>query len=697
MPHEQPMPERAEKPLQSWKEIAAYLERDVRTARRWEAENGLPIRRHGAGKGSSVYAYPSEIEAWRAGRNASQPTAARRHFWAWALAASAVLAGATALWTLDLSGVEEVGAAGQGVLTAEICRGCDPLGEVSADGRYLSETAWAASGDIGLRDLDTGEIQVLGSKKSWSDPGGEAHFSVFSPDGSRIAYNYFPYDGEGRYELRTIAVNGSEAEKTVYSNPDLQYIFPAGWTRDDRLLVSLRGGDWSNALGLITLATGGLAVLKSVGENTTKPTLSPDDHWIAYDVATRAGRSERDIFLLALDGRTERRITQHPADDFVMGFTPDGRTLLFASNRTGTYGLWAMPLSADGQPGDPTILMRDIGIVQSIGVTADGALVYARDLGSVDLYRAEVDLATGRLLRRPELIQTAVQGSNEGPWLSPDGKQLAYFAATNPSLTGARHHVIRIHDLESGREREVAVDDAELVGRYGFVWSREGRKVLTQTRSKQGAWSLAEVDLATGALNTLIRNAERQVTPVGWTGDGTEALFISNVALDSEPPHPGGLERALYSIKDGAARPRLLSVGDISPAAAISPSNHRIVWPWKAWNEGARANTELIRIFSVGGEKLQEIELSAPDALSTRRVVWAPDEKSLLLQRDPGGEVWVLPLDGAAPFKTELAVPRMQNLAIHPDGKTVFFQAGDRDRRIFKTENFLPKTETASE
>ena len=36
-----------EKPLQSWKEIAAYLERDERTTRRWEQNAGLPIRRHG--------------------------------------------------------------------------------------------------------------------------------------------------------------------------------------------------------------------------------------------------------------------------------------------------------------------------------------------------------------------------------------------------------------------------------------------------------------------------------------------------------------------------------------------------------------------------------------------------------------------------------------------------------------------------
>src|SRR5689334_11051793 len=54
--------------LESWKEIAAYLQRNAVTVRRWEKEEGLPVHRHGHKRGSSVYAYPSEIDAWRAAR-----------------------------------------------------------------------------------------------------------------------------------------------------------------------------------------------------------------------------------------------------------------------------------------------------------------------------------------------------------------------------------------------------------------------------------------------------------------------------------------------------------------------------------------------------------------------------------------------------------------------------------------------------
>ncbi len=61
--------------LDSWKAIANYLGRSVRTARRWEAEEGLPVHRQMHRAQGSVYAYPAEIEAWRCRRE--QPGPAR--------------------------------------------------------------------------------------------------------------------------------------------------------------------------------------------------------------------------------------------------------------------------------------------------------------------------------------------------------------------------------------------------------------------------------------------------------------------------------------------------------------------------------------------------------------------------------------------------------------------------------------------
>src|SRR5262245_53452248 len=50
--------------LDSWKEIAAYLKRDIRTVQRWEKLEGLPVRRHQHQKRGSAFAYRDELDAW---------------------------------------------------------------------------------------------------------------------------------------------------------------------------------------------------------------------------------------------------------------------------------------------------------------------------------------------------------------------------------------------------------------------------------------------------------------------------------------------------------------------------------------------------------------------------------------------------------------------------------------------------------
>jgi len=55
--------------LDSWKAIASYLERTVRTAQRWEKKERLPVRRHRHLKGSSVHSSKQEIDEWRKRRS----------------------------------------------------------------------------------------------------------------------------------------------------------------------------------------------------------------------------------------------------------------------------------------------------------------------------------------------------------------------------------------------------------------------------------------------------------------------------------------------------------------------------------------------------------------------------------------------------------------------------------------------------
>lgn len=70
---EVPTAEKApEERLDSWKEIATYLGRDVTTVQRWEKREGMPVHRHLHEKRGSVYALTSELDAWRKTRKAAE-------------------------------------------------------------------------------------------------------------------------------------------------------------------------------------------------------------------------------------------------------------------------------------------------------------------------------------------------------------------------------------------------------------------------------------------------------------------------------------------------------------------------------------------------------------------------------------------------------------------------------------------------
>src|SRR5215204_5344600 len=59
--------------LDSWKEIAAYMRRDVKTVQRWEKREGMPVHRHLHDKAGSIYAFRAELDVWAANRRLTTP------------------------------------------------------------------------------------------------------------------------------------------------------------------------------------------------------------------------------------------------------------------------------------------------------------------------------------------------------------------------------------------------------------------------------------------------------------------------------------------------------------------------------------------------------------------------------------------------------------------------------------------------
>jgi hypothetical protein len=77
----QPARELSRDRLDSWKQIAVYLDREVRTVQRWEKREGLPVHRQFHVKAGTVWAFKDEIDAWFKNRcqAVSKPVPQRQH------------------------------------------------------------------------------------------------------------------------------------------------------------------------------------------------------------------------------------------------------------------------------------------------------------------------------------------------------------------------------------------------------------------------------------------------------------------------------------------------------------------------------------------------------------------------------------------------------------------------------------------
>jgi dipeptidyl aminopeptidase/acylaminoacyl peptidase len=101
------------------------------------------------------------------------------------------------------------------------------------------------------------------------------------------------------------------------------------------------------------------------------PRPSPDGHWIAFVVREtdlEANRGRTDLYWVHVEGDQLRRVTTDPAGDWNPRWTPDGRQLLFLSNRSGSAQVWSLPVGG-GEAVQVTDLPLDVG---NLVVSPDG-------------------------------------------------------------------------------------------------------------------------------------------------------------------------------------------------------------------------------------------------------------------------------------------------------------------------------------
>ncbi|MGI8783935.1 MAG: TolB family protein, partial [Acidobacteriota bacterium] len=240
-----------------------------------------------------------------------------------------------------------------------------PTHSVTPDGRYrfYAEEDGGGHAHLFLRDLTTGETRRL-----TKGPGGAGDYNKMSPDGKQIAYVW----GEaGIVDVRIVGIDGAEP-RVLHSNRDMVLLnrqLVHEWSPDGKYVAATVFQDRTSQLVLFSVADGSVRVLKTLNTNFqwNKMSFSPDGRFVAYDLSPQGGWHPRDILAIPVEGGPEIPLVQHPANDLLLGWTPDGREVLFSSNRSGRWDLWVVQVF-DGKPrGSPQMVYPNVGPITDLG------------------------------------------------------------------------------------------------------------------------------------------------------------------------------------------------------------------------------------------------------------------------------------------------------------------------------------------
>ncbi len=499
-PHDTIRP--TETPLESWKEIAAYVQRDSTTVRRWEKKEGLPVHRHAHQSRNSVYAYRSEIDAWRAGRKWQAEAPPPAPFWRILLKPGLILTMALFL-VMAGNGLHPRVVSAQALPARPISAGpAASLGawSFSPDGRFLASVEWiegagGAADELAVHDLTNGQRTMLQRGECYRNPCAQADLPVFSPDVQQLAYNWFD-DRENGSQLRIIRNEAGATPRVVIRSGEYLYFEPAAWSPDGAsILVALDlNGKKGQQIAWVKAGSGAVTVLKTFPNGGLKRLqLSPDGKYIAYSAPMAAGTAGREIVVLASDGRAETGVTKGAGLNDAPSWTPDGRHLLYTSDQSGNVDLWSIAMR-DGKPfGVPSVVKRDIGPITAFGTTASGTFLYA-------VPRTDNFDSVGELRQTGGALDLQVTEKFVGtiPSWSPDGKSIAFSRVH----TGQPGNDIVVRSIATGDERAYA--HPGILAPVPSNWSRDGKSLIVAMRDNPRQISFDRLDLASGRFTALV-------------------------------------------------------------------------------------------------------------------------------------------------------------------------------------------------
>jgi len=510
--------------LNSWKEIAQYIGRDVRTAHRWEQNNGLPVHRLMHDKNATVFALTTEIDDWLAKRSSGPQVAEEskpeprtvRHLWILGAVLSAGAA-AVAVWQWEPKGQFPPQLRTPTPLTAEAGWEWEP--QLSPDGRSVAYTR----GDRTLGPQVV--VQLIGGGQAVPIAGPErnTHSPTWSSDGNSIALlRQHPERPDGASDLIVMPAFGGAERKIAQLVAPIPFSFRPGpsidWSLDGRFLAVSD----QHRIKIVSMASGEIRTLTAGVEKMFgdySPRFSPDGRRIAFTRVAAYGISDVFVLDLTSDMRpsgSPRRIPSGAIWNAAPVWTPDGRRLIFISGTLRTTRLSI----ADSNGKTPARLLPvlDSGIgpldVASMGRN-QLRLVYTRFQQDSDIWKIPLNEVPVRPVEVVKVVDSSYLDIY--PRFSPDETKFAFVS------NRSGNEEVWIANSDGTRPFQLTKLQAGTIGRP--AWSPDGRRIAFELHAA-GASGIYQIGIADGRVQQFVPGGASEGHP-DFSLDGKWLYFSS--------------------------------------------------------------------------------------------------------------------------------------------------------------------------
>jgi Tol biopolymer transport system component len=371
----------------------------------------------------------------------------------------------------------------------------------------------------------------------------------------------------------------------------------------------------------------------------------------------------------------------------MMGWSPDGKRLLFASNRTGPTSLWSVPFADGKVEGQAEIIRANVGQGESMGVTRSGDFYYgvwsAPSTSSLEV--ASVDPRTGRILSTTHIPKEHSASDTQSLW-SPDGNLLAYISDRGVSGStveqgGQRSLVLVIRSSDSNQI--VREFDLNLSAGNGLLkgWTSDADALLVSGVDSKGRPGLFRVDAHTGVMSVV---GFVSVKPPQEWSDGNWKVSADAANLYVRRQEPGcsaNCTTQLYRRNVASGVEAELARGHRLGFVNLSPNDEYVAMPLTDPSTNSRT---FAVIPTAGGPRRDLMRVSAGEIGSTGQgrnlsfAAWSPDSRYVLIREvvdDKPVAVWRASLDGAPPQKLDWAADQIAGRAvsISPNGTRIAY------------------------